>query len=184
MIDALFSLPQGSRLHVGCGGKALPGWVNTDARPEFSPSGITIDIVSTPLPPCRFAEIYLGHVLEHVYKNQTLGVLSRLYEALLPGGVLRISVPDLRLILANCVEGHAFGQDPDPPLFGDYRSFAHEWDRHKRSYTQESLTQELLQAGFTGIREWHPREVPEILAVHDWSCYDTISLNLLGHRPM
>jgi predicted SAM-dependent methyltransferase len=179
----LLQVPPGSRLHIGCGGKEIKGYVNTDGRLELSPAGFSVDILSDPLPHGRFAEIYMCHVYEHIYKDVAPRVLARIMRALQPRGTLRLSVPDLRLILQNCVETLTFGPDPDAPLFGDYRKAAHEWDRHKRCFTEEILRDDLIRAGFTHIDRWVAPPGSPIANTHDWSCYPTISLNLMAHKP-
>lgn len=166
------------KLHIACGPKNIKGYLNTDLRP-----GPAVDQVldaREPLPANTYSEIYACHVLEHFYVDETLEILKNWYQALREGGILRISVPDLRLIVSNCVESHTFGRDPNAPLFGDYRKNAQEPDRHKQAFVTENLTQFLVQAGFENIRPWKSVEVPEILAVKDWSSWHTISLNLLG----
>jgi len=166
------------KLHIACGDKHIKGYINTDLRP-----GPAVDQVldaHEALPSAAYSEIYACHVLEHFYAEETLDILRNWHQALRPGGILRVAVPDLRLIVANCVESHKFGKDPNAPLFGDFRKAAEEPDRHKQTFVKESLTKLLIAAGFKDIKEWKSNEVPEIKAVRDWSSYDTVSLNLLG----
>jgi|SaaInlV_110m_DNA_1040235.scaffolds.fasta_scaffold00416_19 predicted SAM-dependent methyltransferase len=166
------------KLHVACGKKRIQGYINTDLRP-----GPAVDQVldaSKPLPAASYEEIYACHVLEHFYVEETPGILANWVNALVPGGVLRVSVPDLRLIVQNCADTHAFGKDLNAPLFGHYKRNAAEPDRHKQAFVKETLTRLMLGAGLTEVREWASTEVPAIRAVRDWSAYTTISLNLLG----
>lgn len=181
----ILNAPQGSKLQIGSGGKDISGYVNTDVRLESSPAGFTFDPVADPMPSGRFSSIYLCHIWEHIYSDQAPALLRKFRQALAPGGTLRISVPDLRKILRGCVEtppGHPdhFGTNLNAPLFGPCLSTTPVWDTHKRAFTIETLTAELQAAGFTDIRRWHPSEVPAILAVRDWSSFDTISLNLVA----
>jgi len=175
--------PQGAVLHLGAGGKRVKGYVNTDVRKAQAPDGVVVDVQRTPLPARRFGAIYACHLLEHLYPEETVPILRRWLQALQPGGTVRLSVPDLRLVVANCVESQSFGPNPDAPLFGDFRKAAHDWDRHKRSFTVEILTRLLGEAGYVNVRPWVPSQYPEIAAVRDWSSYATISLNLEADRP-
>ena len=169
------------KLHIACGTKRIQGYLNTDLRP-----GPAVDRVldaAGPLPIRTYDEIYASHVLEHFYPDETPQVLKNWFQALRPGGVLRLAVPDLRLIMANCVESHTFGKDLNAPLFGDYRKVALEPDRHKQAFVQETLTDLLITAGFTEVRSWRTLDVPEIHKAKDWASWETISLNLLGVTP-
>lgn len=172
----------GVKLHVACGPKHIEGYVNTDLRP-----GPAVDQVldaREKLPANTYSEIYASHVLEHFYPDETLDILKNWHQALQDGGILRLSVPDLRLIVANCVESHKFGKDPNAPLFGDFRKAAEEPDRHKQTFIKESLAQYLTKAGFKDLRFWKSADIPEIHAVKDWSSYDTISLNIFGRKQV
>lgn len=169
------------RLHLGCGPKYLRGWCNVDiAAPA---ADVKADSLTLRLPPAHFEEIYCCHMLEHVFPEETVPLLRRWLAALKPGGVLRLSVPDLRLVLANTVESHAFGKDPNAPLFGDYRRAAAGPDRHRQTFTVESLTRLLCSAGFSDVQRWRSDDVSQIHALADWSSYETISLNLVARKP-
>ena len=168
------------KLHIACGPKHIEGYLNTDLRP-----GPAVDKVldaREPLPVSVYSEIYACHVLEHFYVEETPDILRNWFQSLRPEGVLRLAVPDLRLVVANCVETHAFGKNPNGPLYGDYRKNAQEPDRHKQVFILESLTKLLTSIGFKDILPWKSTEVPEIHAVKDWSSFDSISLNLLGRK--
>ena len=174
------SKPRGKKLHLACGPKHIEGYLNTDLRP-----GPAVDEVldaREKLPANTYSEIYACHVLEHFYADETVDVLKNWHQALKEGGVLRLAVPDLRLVLANCVESHSFGRDPNAPLFGDFRKAAEEPDRHKQTFVAESLARLLTRAGFSEVTPWRSTDVPEIHAVKDWSSWTTITLNLLGRK--
>lgn len=172
----------GTKLHLGAGGKAINGYVNTDRELSRSPSGVVVDVMKLDLPPLTFAEIYASHLLEHLWFEDTERVLCHWRDALLPGGTLRISVPDIRLIVKNCVDSHAFGPDPNAPLFGWYNRDAPEWERHKQAFWAERLAELFKKTGFSQYRPWRVEHEPAIAAVHDWASYETISLNMLGIR--
>jgi len=183
----LADAPQGSWLHLGCGSKRVMGMLNTDVRPECAVDAV-VDAVHTPLPARRFGGIYASHLLEHVYRDDTVPTLVRWREALVEGGTLLVSVPDLRLVLANCIESHKFGPNPDAPLFGDYRETQEDgspvaaWDRHKRCFTVEILTAVLQEAGFVDVRRWSTVNMPQISRVKDYASNEAISLNLAATR--
>jgi len=175
--------PVGAKLHIGCGPKHIRGWVNTDAVAGVGPDGV-VNVARTRLPASRFQAIYACHVLEHIFPEDTPGTLARLLAALLPGGTLRLSVPDIRLVVANCVDSQAFGSNPNAPLFGDFRRAAKGVDRHRQCFWAEGLTALLEAAGFVNVREWRPAQYPEIEAVSDWSRYHPGNNYGPGRRPL
>ena len=92
------------RLHIG-GVVAAPGWTVLNAQP-----GPAVDHVGPCTDLARFAdgsidEIYASHVYEHLgYQVELPRALAEAHRVLVPGGTLRVSVPDLdvlaRLLLA------------------------------------------------------------------------------------
>lgn len=178
------SWPIGARLHIGCGGKLIAGWLNTDTKPGVGPDGVVDLYQLGNLPSGVFSAAYSSHALEHCWPQDNVEILGHLFRVLMPGGSLRLSVPDIRLIVKNCVDSHAFGADPLSPLFGgDYSRHTQEPDRHRQTFWLERLEKLLVEAGFVGVREWVPSQYPEIEAVKDWSSYPTISLNMEGEKP-
>lgn len=177
--------PRGVRLHIGCGPKRLAGWLNTDAVPGVGPDGV-VDLHALALPQQHFAEIYSCHALEHCWPQDTQRILIELVAALQPGGTLRLSVPDLRLVVASCLDSQAFGGEDSAlsVLFGG--SFSRETsdpDRHRQAFWRERLERLMAAAGLERIRPWRAEQYPEIAAARDWSSHETISLNMEGDRP-
>src|SRR5262245_18814999 len=90
------NLPAGEKsfkLHVGCGGSRLDGWINVD----YPPADLAIDL-SWPLPfdDNSVTYAYLAHVLEHLdYPAEAGALLEEIHRVLTPGGVLRVVVPDI-----------------------------------------------------------------------------------------
>jgi predicted SAM-dependent methyltransferase len=86
------------KLHLGCGSKHIEGFTNIDIR--YLPGVDEINHV-------RFLRnykensidlIYACHVLEHFGRWEYESVLTRWFELLKPGGVLRLAVPDFEAI--------------------------------------------------------------------------------------
>jgi predicted SAM-dependent methyltransferase len=83
------------RLNWGCGPHGAPGWINSDRGP-----GPLIDLVcdirdGLPVPDDTFDYAVSIHALEQVPFPDAVPVLEELRRVLRPGGVLRLSVPDL-----------------------------------------------------------------------------------------
>lgn len=92
--------------------------------------------------PGHFAAIVLNDVLEHIAKPEIISTLEAIRTALRPGGKVVIKVPNA---------ANAFG------LVARYLDFTHEV-----AFTEHSLRQVLLAAGFDGIAvggietQWRP----------------------------
>jgi predicted SAM-dependent methyltransferase len=48
--------------------------------------------------------IYSSHFLEHIYHNEAINVLERCYKFLVPGGLLRLALPDLDQFIKQYIE--------------------------------------------------------------------------------
>lgn len=136
------------RLNIGCGHKPLPDYINVDIR---SLPGVDIVAGAEELPfePGVLAEIYSAHLLEHFTPPQLRTLLSYWRDALSPGGILRIVVPDAEaMILAWINEQMNFG-DLCEVTFGaqDYDS-----DFHYTMFTPASLAGLLRVSGFGNVQ--------------------------------
>ena len=140
------------RLHIG-GKEPKPGWKILNIAP-----GDHVDFVGDCADLSQFEadtvdEIYASHVLEHLgYAEELPQALKEFHRVLKPGGVVKISVPDLetlcRVFLHPQADIHArfqvmrilFGGQTDPHDF------------HKSGLTYEFLRDYLSVAGFREIR--------------------------------
>lgn len=141
-------------LHIGCGRKNSPEFINIDAQPYAHVHVVTdnlgqlsdFEVGSVDL-------IYMCHVLEHIRQPLVRGVLREMNRVLKTGGVLRLSVPDFdRLIDAY----RAAGNDPDAiheQLMGGQDS---DYNVHYLVFNRQTLSGLLWDAGFRSIRTWDP----------------------------
>lgn len=93
------SAPPPVRLHLGCGKRFLPGWTHVDII-HFNHIDVVCDVrrLDT-FADGSVAEIYGSHVLEH-FKRQELDLVLREWRrVLVPGGLLRLAVPDFAAIV-------------------------------------------------------------------------------------
>lgn len=86
------------KLHLGCGSVHIDGFVNVDIN--YLPG---VDIVDNVRHLRKFEAgsvdlIYASNVLEHLGRWEYTPALSRWYELLKPGGLLRIAIPDFEAI--------------------------------------------------------------------------------------
>jgi predicted SAM-dependent methyltransferase len=105
------------RLQLGAGGESLPGWLNSD----LVSGDIYLDITNRlPLPDGSFAYVFAEHVIEHISESAGQALMAELRRVLRPGGVLRLTTPDLEKIIA-------LYQDRNPVIsLGDYARFLDE----------------------------------------------------------
>jgi predicted SAM-dependent methyltransferase len=91
-----------TRLNLGCGDireKLLPSpWLNLDLD---GPAGTyRCDVRRLPTEwTGAFEEVRASHVLEHIFLDRLESTLAEWIRVLAPGGVLRVIVPDLKLIV-------------------------------------------------------------------------------------
>lgn len=148
----------GVRLHLGCGDKRWPGFINVDLFGEYD---IKADLKSLPFPDNYADEIVAIHVFEHFYRWEVQGVLDEWERVLKPGGKLVLELPSMNKILGymkQCMDAGkpmvvrktwlALWGDPD------YKSVEM---THKWGYSTEELTLLLEDCGFRDIQSTEPR---------------------------
>ena len=140
------------RLHLGCGKKVIPGWINIDAVPQASDVCIDDVAVLTTVGDASTDEIYACHVLEHFGRNSTKPVLETWFRKLKPGGTIRISVPDIRAVFEKYQQGIPLATLTGL-LYGGQRN---EYDYHKIGFDFETLSLIMSSIGFVDIKryEW------------------------------
>jgi predicted SAM-dependent methyltransferase len=154
-------------LHFGAGGVRLPGWLDSD----LISGDIYLDVTRPlPLPSQSVAYAFGEHVIEHIPEAAGVRLLGELRRVLRPGGVLRITTPDLRKIIALYF-------DENPVI--DRESYARFLDRetgkrheracqilndylrlwgHQYVYDEDDLRAKLLAAGFSKVERLEPGE--------------------------
>jgi len=188
------------RLHIGCGSRVIAGWKNLDnsrsARLARIPGALPLARalrLAPPPPPGgwprgivwrdirrRFPEldgsvaaIYSSHVLEHLEEPEARSALAEMHRVLIPGGLLRLVVPDARPMLEDYLRGlnvpAAAGSRSSLDAVAErlqifpgieerragrlgrlYRSLSRK-HLHKWLYDAESLTARLREAGFQEV---------------------------------
>jgi predicted SAM-dependent methyltransferase len=160
------AVPNGLRLHLGCGRRTIGGWVNVDAA-----AGQGVDVVWDVRERLPFGSggtqlIYTEHLLEHLVKADADKLLTECYRVLMPGGRVRIGVPDAEAYLRAYVEGNlAFFQAAER-LGGATRPLRTPMEvinqmfrmggAHKYAWDLKTLAQSLSESGFTHIAKYQP----------------------------
>lgn len=138
------------KLHLGCFHKKIYGFINVDIRPDVKP-----DVVDDCFELKNFEKnsvdlIYSSHMLEHASRVDSDKALKRWYEVLKPGGVLRISVPDLEKVFAH----YMFYKDLRYLQNFLYGSQKHNFDFHYNGWDEKTLTEDLVKTGFKNVKKY------------------------------
>lgn len=160
---------KGCFVNLGCGTTSHPKFINVDGYPHNHVHYIhTID--KLPMFEDESIDlIYASHCLEHFKYRQIDSVLGNWSRKLKPGGVLRLSVPDLDKLLDiyhdtrnpdNFVEQLMGGQD-------------NRYNFHYAIFNRVNLDAHLLRAGLENIREWTPG-ADELSTFDDFSVYSKV----------
>ena len=107
-------------LNIGCGRRYHPDWTNLDLETN-DPNVIRHDIVKgVPFDESNFEVVYHSHVLEHLHPDQGRKLIEECFRVLVPGGVLRVVVPDLERIAQLYLETHQRAWSGDIASSVDY----------------------------------------------------------------
>jgi SAM-dependent methyltransferase len=107
-------IPHVRRLNVGCGPFARPEWINADFVAAKGVD-VVVDIRSgLPFVSERLDYVVASHVLQDLPYHEVSPALAELKRVLVPGGWLRVSLPDLdKAIQAYAGGNHAYFHVPD-----------------------------------------------------------------------
>lgn len=134
------------------GGPALAGLL---AEPNY----LDYDLAQTPWPwpDASIDGILASHFFEHFDTQDALRMMKECRRVLVPGGVLRVSVPDaayFRQVHADdCRENwmQLFGEGNDVSANETYMAVALFYVQHLQTYTEDALWCQLAEAGFTDV---------------------------------
>jgi len=226
------------RLNLGCGLQAPSGWVNVDSswnarlakhplvrrtlsRLRLLPSdklgipwssSIFIHDIRKrlPFPDGSATVVYASHVLEHLYRDEGRQLIMESFRVLRSGGVLRVVVPDLRVIAEEYLGSSSMGGQngsgesltpadrfnerllmrwPPPSsshllyrIYGSLKDF----HSHKWMYDADSLTTLFTRAGFVNVerRDCYDSRIQDIRSVeHESRILEGAGVCVEGVKP-
>jgi len=150
------------RLHLACGiaglghgAKILPGWTNIDIEGDGTTTFAWNLTEPLPLPDGSVDCVYSEHFIEHLSLEHGRRLLADCRRVLAPGGVVRVSTPDLMALVRKYLEGDVqewtdMGWSPQTPsdlLNEGMRNWGHLY-----VYDEAKLSAELTSAGFASVR--------------------------------
>lgn len=153
------------KLQIGCGGHPLNGWINTNLHEDRQSGVLPLDATQKfPYQNNHFDYVFSEHMIEHIPYKEGMHMLAEIFRTLKPGGVVRITTPDLKF-LVDMYQGELTGRreayvrwatdsfvsdaDVYDPIFV-INNFFRSWG-HLFIYDEETLTRALEMAGFRNI---------------------------------
>jgi SAM-dependent methyltransferase len=147
--------PAVRRLNWGCGRQPAPGWINSDVK-----AGPGVDIScdvreGLPLDGSSLDYIASIHALPELPYPDIEPALTELQRVLKPGGVLRLSLPDLEKAIRAYLErdvGYFLIPDDDVRSLGGKMIVQLTWYGYSRSmYTFDFIEELLYRVGFRRV---------------------------------
>jgi len=182
------------KLNIGCGTNISDHWTNIDRslniylskmpriktllyrvglisegtfRANWTGNYVRRDVTKgIPFPSDSVDFIYSSHMLEHLRKDETVAVLAECLRVLKKGGVLRVTVPDLKAMVYKYTSRRDFGPGSDitpaERLLNDLGTLRPERTTflerilgegvyHMWMYDEESLSTQVTKAGFSSV---------------------------------
>jgi len=141
-------------VHIGCGRKNSPEFINVDARPFAHVHIVTDDVTCLPdFSDATVDLVYMCHILEHIKRNDLKDVLSEMKRVLKDGGVLRLSVPDFDKLIDVYNDSGRDINTISRQLMGGQDS---EYNIHYSVFNYQRLSELLKEIGFYDVVSWDP----------------------------
>lgn len=168
-----FPAPDATRINVGCGVHPLRDWCNIDNAMEAL-ADLYITVPPIPYPDESLDEIYAGHFLEHLDREEAAAFMAECMRCLKHGGRLGIVVPDMREVFRRYYDTEANARVEYP--IGVWRDL-HDMDSlydlmimstaqdspHKWGYDAHTLSRLFMHHGFRiegDINRWTDPRIP------------------------
>lgn len=155
------------KVHLGSGSNVLSDWENLDM---IQHPGVRYHDLRQRLPYSdnSIDFFFSEHFFEHLSKNEGLRLLGEIHRCLKPGGVSRITVPDLDILVDCYIKNNItyYGGGFSPPSRCDLINLGmREWG-HQYMYNIEELINVHKEKGFLNTKEIKHR-VSEHSSLHN-----------------
>jgi predicted SAM-dependent methyltransferase len=188
-----------TKLNLGCGDrpeKKFPRpWLNVNLESPYA--DVACDVRSLPAEWAgRFEEVRASHLLEHLYFGQWRTTLMGWIRVLRPGGLLRIIVPDLDIVVRDLARGYddagkaALSHRETTPVLAQLYGVGYDdpatddrW-RHRILDNREILGVVLEDVGLEEVSDYDHRDDPAFtLGIRDDS-QNRFSLLMRARKPV
>lgn len=153
------------KLHLGCGKKKLPDYINVDIL-ENSAADVRADLRDLPYAPASVDMIYSCAAIEHFGRHEWIPLLKYWGGLLKSGGILRLSTADFDACVVQYQEQKNL-HELLGLLIGGQKD---EYDWHGMIFNFDVLKAGMIEAGFKDVRRYDWRETDIGLAgIDDYS---------------
>lgn len=135
------------RLHVGCGTEILEGWCNVDIQ-DLPGVDVVVD-VTREFPFRDIEYIFSEHFIEHLGFEAAVRFLQDCLRSLRPGGVLRLTTPNLDWVWSTHYSLNAGGEEKHRQTYMLNRAF-YAWG-HRFLFSPQLLESLLRAVGFAQV---------------------------------
>jgi predicted SAM-dependent methyltransferase len=145
-------------LHIGCGDRYLPGFMNIDANPRQK-IDLWLDVrCGLPFATASVESVYSTHMLEHLFPDELHILLKECVRVLKPGAGIRLIVPSLKSAITAYEENRSdWFYDSFPRHFdslgGRFSNFVFCDGQHRAAFDFGYLKEELCKDGFREVEE-------------------------------
>lgn len=140
------------KLYIGSRALKPEGYKTVDLDPGYQPDFLTDASDLSCIPSGSTQEVYASAILEHMSWPKGYLALSEWARVLETGGVLKVSVPDMKLLCSLVAQGvnpsHCIGM-----IYGTER-WSNPLEAHQYGFTRETLTEMLHVLGFGEFDTW------------------------------
>jgi SAM-dependent methyltransferase len=156
-LSAVHRAPRPQHLHLGCGAKYLPEFVNVDGNP-CNRVDIWLDVRNgLPFPTNSVESIYSTHVVEHFYGDELQRLLRECFRVLKPSAGVRLVVPNLTSAIVAYSQKRTdwFSEFPRnfESLGGRFSNFVFCDGQHRTAFDFGYMSEVLRAAGFREVEE-------------------------------
>lgn len=189
LAERVFPASGETKINIGSGISGAPGWFNIDNSPTVLLSRIPVvrrmariphwpvdvrrvDVrKGLPFKDATVGCIYSSHTFEHFTWEESLEVAKECFRVLQPGGVMRIAVPDLGVLMQDYMRdtsplaSHSFLHRLS--LSHDIFDVLHPGSHHSQMFDKKSLVHLFQQAGFASaaVMTFGQSHIPDIAEV-------------------